>query len=86
MDSTSAKTAVYVFLVLVVGALLGIALLRFSRASQAGQVKPLTTQQKLDALRKSPGIVTPQGRNFVRNQADRQQETKDAMDQVVGGQ
>ena len=86
MDSTGAKTAIYVFIVLTVVALLGLAIVKINRAANSPETTPLTQSQRLDQLEKSPGVTTPAARNFIHNERTRQNETRDVFDQTTSGQ
>lgn len=86
MDSSAAKTAIYVLIVLAVVAFLGLAVMKINGAAKSHDTTPLTQSQRLDQLEKSPGVTSEQGKEFLQNEKSRQDATKDVFDQTVPGQ
>lgn len=80
MESTNAKIAAFILLVLAFGACLCVAFLKFSSAANAPE-QPLTTQQKLKALEKS-APDSKEMRNFIHTERERRSETRDAEEAV----
>ncbi|MBI2844089.1 MAG: hypothetical protein HYX78_11875 [Armatimonadetes bacterium] len=84
MSSSNVKVFVYVAVVLLVGALLGMAVLKFNTANNAADIDTRTQAEKLQALENSPGVTTPAARSFIRNEKARLNDTQQAEDAVMG--
>ena len=87
LESTSAKAAIFVLIVLALAVFFGVALLKFSHAAkhQPGSIMPAADTQKFESLEKSPGVTSPQGKRWMHNEGVRQRETKSALDQTFEG-
>lgn len=83
MDSVKTKTMVYIMILSVAVMLSGLAFMKFSTTGQDSQTEPQKTQaQKLNDLENSSGMTSPQAKNFINNEKERQSATKEVEDTV----
>lgn len=82
MESAKVKIIAYVVIVLAVVTFLGMAVMKFGGASD---VDTRTQAEKLHDLENSPGVTSPQAKNFIRNERSRQEDTRTAEDAVFEG-
>ena len=86
MESTQAKTAMFIVIVLALGLCLGTAFIKLSQGLQPSEeTKALTPEQKLERLEKST-LNTNRTRNLIDRGLAREKETKAAEDAVYGSQ
>ena len=86
MESTQAKIAIFVSIVLALGVCLGLALMKFSQGMQPSEADSrLTPQQRLERLEKS-NLNTDRTRNLIDRGLEREKDTKAAEDAAYGSQ
>ena len=86
MESTQAKTAMFIVIVLALGVCMGLALIKFNQGLQpSDETKALTPEQRLERLEKST-LNTNRTRNLIDRGLAREKETKAAEDAVYGSQ
>lgn len=84
MESGKARLVVYLIVVLILSTFAGMTIMRFTRASQVpDDVKAQTRADVLRGLEKSPDLRTPAARNFIQNERQRQEDTKDIEKEVL---
>ena len=86
MESTQARTAMFIVIVLALGVCMGLALIKFNQGLQpSDETKALTPEQRLEHLEKS-SLNTNRTRNLIDRGLAREKETKAAEDAVYGSQ